>query len=262
MKRLILLLIVVILAAACSSNEDDALPTEFQLAAEETEEVAVVPTETEIAPSVTPEPTEPPTEEAETATPTDVPPTNTPAPTRTPTHTPAPTNTPVPPTLAADEIPTFSTLTPLPAGSIGQPPATPLVMADVVITERQLQTELDGMIAGIGYIESALLDFIPGDDQGIRVRLTASGGQALVTGDVFIRFDAQDGFVAISVRDILVGSGDPPERYVEIVVGELVPLVIDAFDAILQRRLGPGQDLATLTMTETTMEISLLVPSR
>jgi hypothetical protein len=263
MMRLLLLCVCSgLLIAACSPGGDDVndvLPTVFEFPTD-------APTEAGAQVEVTEETT---AEETEEATDTPQPsatstqrPSDTPAPTVTPTNTatPNPTLLHITTLTAVAEMPRFYTLTPQPAGAPEQP--TPLVLADVVITRQQLQDEVDLRIAETNMIESAQLSFVPGDGQGIRVGLVASGGQALVSGDVFVSFEVFGGLVAIGVTDIVVGSGDPPERFAEIASIDLVETIVDSFDSILRRRLGDDQDMETLVFTQNAMNITLLVPER
>jgi len=240
-----LLLIVVMVSAACQPAPEPnlELPT-----------LAVLPSLT---------PSEEPTM---TATLTQTPrPTNTPAPTLTstplPTNTPRPTNTQASldptaaeaatSTAAAQEVPRFATLTP--SGN----DAPPQVMADVVITEAQFQEALDQQIATISSIQTARVDFVP---EGIRVDLTALGGEAFITGRVMIDIQIAGSFATISISDIQVNAPEPPEAYVEVVSGQFFSAMIMTLDSILGERLGEEHNLENLVMTNTTMELYLLVP--
>jgi len=248
------LLIALLLAAACqpAAPENQVLPT-----------LAVLP-------SLTPSdaPTETPTE-----TETPGPPTDTPMPSVTPTQTLFPTFTPtnrptavpqetVEPTQAAVatgtaavlEAPRFSTLTP---GGNTQPDATPQVIADVTITEAQFQEEVNAQIGNYPSVQRARIDFVPG---GINVELTASGGQALITGNVFVSVELTGSFATISIGEITVNAPEPPEAYVETVTGDFFALMVSALDSILTQRVGEENDLENIVMTDTAMEISLLVP--
>jgi hypothetical protein len=250
---------LMLIIAACAGGNDGDLPTAFEFPTEAPETAA---------PAQQAADTEEPAEAAESPTPTitDTPgPTNTPTQTQPPTITPTATHTPtITPTmtLPAAELPRFSTFTPPPPGAQVQPPATPLVMADVVITRQQLQDEVDQRIASISAIEAATIDFEPDDPQGIHVALTASGGDALITGDIFIAFDLLGDIVAIHVAEIRVSAAEPPPAYAQLVNNQLLPLIIDAFDSILKWQLGEEQDLASLRFTREAMEISLRVPLR
>ncbi len=246
------LLITIFLAAACqpASTETPVLPT-----------LAVLPSLT-------------PTETA-TSTPTE---TETPGPTNTPTitltHTPFPTftatsrpsETPretVEPTQAAVatstaailEAPVFSTLTPggnLPAGS------TPQVIADLIITEGQFQEEVNAQMGAYPSIQRSRADFVPG---GINVELTALGGEALITGNVFLSIEMTGlGAAQITIGDITVNAPEPPEAYMETVNGDFFTLMVSVLDAILTQRLGEEHNLENIIVTDTAMEVSLLVP--
>ena len=161
MQKFALLLLLILAACQPAAQEGDDLPT-----------LAALPTD---APTAAP--TLPPTQ-------TDTPaPTTTPAPSATPTR--RPTFTPIPPdtrvptqplptatpdiavtqTRAVENAPRFSTLTPAPGGD-GR---APQVMADVVITERELHEEVSRRDEGIDSIQTARVDFGP---EGIEVQLT------------------------------------------------------------------------------------------
>ena len=256
MKRLYAALVLILIAAACqpSSNESQDLPT-----------IAVIDTAT---PTDTPPPS-----------PTDPPPSETPLPSDTPipsatspaTTTPTITNTPGPtfdPTLAAIgtgtagaiEAPVFSTFTPVSAGSSNAvPTTTPHLIADVVISERQFQEEVDRLVAAMPAVERARVDFIP---DAIDVEVTALGGAAFTTGHVIISIVQTGSFATITISDITVsGGGEPPEAFVELATGDFFFMLVDAFDGILGQRLGDDHDLEKIVVTDETMEISLIVPA-
>jgi hypothetical protein len=212
------------------------------------------------------------TEPTEAVQPSDTPaPSRTPVPTRTPTllptETPRPTQPPPPtsePTLAAAssataavlEAPRFSTFTPAPPGS-SPPPGTPQQIADVVITEAQFQEEVNLKITTYESMQMARVDFVPG---GINVDLTALGGEAFISGRVFVSITVSGGIAAISPTEITVNAPEPPEAYVVTVSGDFTLLMIDVMDTILRARLGPDQDLENIVMTDREMLITLLVP--
>lgn len=267
MKFLFLLISIVMLifAAGCDTGGDDddnVLPTVMELPTDEvqsaTEGPSAVLTETETsAPTDTLEPTL-------TSTPQ---PTNTPVPTIMSSATPSLNPTRVvelSATAAILEAPRLSTLTPVPIGADVQPPVytIPVLAADVVITEQQFQEEVSLRVAANPKIQSAGIDFVTGNPSGILVRLTATGGQAFVTGDVFVSFQLSGGLLAISILDISVGSGEPPQSFVDIVQNDLFQLIVDSFDAIITQRLGTDHDLEQITFTDTTMDIMLLVPEQ
>lgn len=183
------------------------------------------------------------------------------------TSTPLPTNTPRPTetqkpldstavgvatsTAAAQELPRFSTLTP----SGNDAPAQ--VIADVVITEAQFQEALDQQIASMPSIQTARVDFVP---EGILVELTALGGEAYITGRVMVDIQIAGSFATISIGDIQVNGPEPPETYVQVVSGEFIPAMLATLDSILNERLGEEHNLEDLVMTNTSMELYLLVP--
>jgi hypothetical protein len=130
-------------------------------------------------------------------------------------------------------------------------------MADVVITEQQFQDELNVQLDGIESIQRARVDFIP---TGIAVELTATGGQAFITGNVIVSIQLTGSFATISLADIIVNAPEPPEAYVQTITTDFFPAMIGTLDAILARRLGEEHNLQNLVMTDTTMELFLLVP--
>lgn len=245
MRRFYFFVVFILIAAACQPAPQPRL---------ELPTLAVLP-------SLTPsdEPTNTPTV---TLTPR---PSDTPAPTLT--STPPPTDTPRPtqtralldPTAAGNatstaivqEAPRLSTLTPSANGESDQ------VVADVVITEAQFQEELDQQIADKSSIQSARVDFVP---EGILVELTALGGQAFITGRVIVDIQIAGTFATISIGDIQVNAPEPPEAYVQVVGTDFFSAMLATLDSILAERLGEEHNLQDLVMTNTAMELYLLVP--
>lgn len=244
--RFALLSVVMIAVAACQPGAPaQTLPT-----------LAVLPSLTLTnASTVTPTDTAAP---SETITPAPQV-TSTSAPTHTqtpfPTATPVPSNTPTvmaaaSATAAVLEAPVFSTLRP-------NARSTPQVQADVIITEAQFQEALDAQIAGSDAIQSARVDFLPG---GIDVELTALGGEAFITGNVTLAVELTGSFIAISPVNISVNAPEPPPAYVEIVNSAFLSLILTTLDTLLNERLGTDHDLESLTLTDSQMDIRLLVP--
>lgn len=224
--------------------------------------LAVLPSST---PSDTPLP--PPTDTdtpTATATATDRPlPSRTPFPSDTPRPTITPSRTVEPTGAAAGtatqgvlEQPTFATFTPAPPGTL-PPPGTPQQVADVIITEQQFQEEVNQQISAYPTLQRAVVDFAP---DGIHTQLTALGGQAFITGDVLLSILVSNGVAAISPTQITVNAPEPPEAYVEAVNGDFFIMMVNVLDTILKQRLGLQQDLENIVMTESTMEVTLLVP--
>lgn len=245
--------------SGASDGTDAPLPTELEfptVTASLTSAASFVPSVTALpaSPSVMPS-------ETDTATPAI---SDTPLPTIPPTltRTPDPTRAAeITATQVAIVAPIISTLTPIPPGSDSEPLVIPLVMADVVITEAQFQAELDGRLPDNPAIDALQADFISGEPSGVRISMRASGGEAMVRGDVFVVFQLlSGGVVAISVTDISVGSGEPPAGFVDIAQNDLFELVFESFDAILTRRLGEDHDLEDITFTDDAMQITLLIP--
>ncbi|NWG16187.1 MAG: hypothetical protein HXY41_06085 [Chloroflexi bacterium] len=252
MRFVPLALALLVMAAACApaaqTTEPD-LPTLAVLP-------SVTPTDTPAIPTDTRAPTDTP---FSTAVPTL---TSTPRPTRTPRPTDAPPAT-VPPTLAAVgtatqavlEAPRFSTFTPAPDGLL--PTGTPKQLADVVITEAQFQEEVDRRVADLPSIDRAIVDFVPG---GIQVELTALGGEALTTGIVLVTVELTGSFATIAIGDIQVNAPEPPQVYVQVVSSDFFAMMLDSLDSILKQRLGPNQQLRDIAVTDSVIEVTLLVP--
>lgn len=276
MPRVILLILccVMLLSACATATDNDELPT-----------VAALPTETateEILPTDTPEPPTETPSPTETFTPS---PTNTatitptPSDTMTPTatRTPAATSTPRPVTQSASvatvEPPRISTLTPAPvtggnSGGVVAPPQ-PVVVADIIITERQMQTEVSRLLSKYLDIENAIVSFAAGE--GINVEMSARAGGAISTGTVLIRFtlvgEAGTGtrFLQVTIADpeefVMSGGGMPSDEFVNVAYGELFSMIGEAFGTILDERLGTGQhDLEFIQITDDEMGVSLYVP--
>lgn len=276
MRLIIFALIMASMLVACDSSGDNSeatqdltLPTRAVLP-DVTDEVTTEVTQVTDEPTATDEPTDIPTDTPEpiatnTSQPTATntrPATATSAPLATLTFTPA-LDIPASQTAQVIEAPVFSTLTPIPipAGGTALPTATlQVIAADIVITTQQFQEELDLLTEQMPEINSARLSFATGETQGVMINLSARGGQALTNGNVLITFQQSGSQVLIGVGEINVGSGTPPQRYVEIVNNQLYFAVLDAFDAILTQRLGERHDLQSIVFTATEMQIMLLVP--
>ncbi len=256
-NRLLAALLAAVLLAACQPQpEPPPLPTLAVL-----DETAAQPTPTqESAPA------------AEAAAASDTPQAP-PAPSDTPTalasatlipsatFTPPPPTAP-PPTATLDLPPTptlpavrISTVTPPPGGAV----STPLALADLVITERQFQNEIDRRVPSIDTIQRVRIDFTP---QSINAELTALGGAAFVTGNVQLNIQIQGGFAVITIGDITVNAPEPPPTYIEVASREFFSLLIDALDTLLNSRLAGEFDLQELTLTDDTIEVRLLIPAR
>jgi len=264
----------VVLISACQPTQPE-LPT-----------MAALPTD---IPTDTPPPTDTPTDTAtELPTSTDTPtvtftPTREPSPTTRPTRTPFPTITPTPfvteapnpntiriltATAAIVEAPTLATLTPIPAGAqvTARPTSTgtPLVTADVIITETQFQDQLELILIENESIDSLEVDFQPNT---IKITMTASGGAAFSSGTILFGLqiiDAQEFNKALimTIDDIsMQGGGEIPEAFFEVATGDLYVSLYDSLDSILDKRLGrDDHDLENLTLTDSSMDVFLYVP--
>ncbi|MFQ3648365.1 MAG: hypothetical protein SNJ54_17030 [Anaerolineae bacterium] len=267
MMRLILLGLLALAVASCTPSEEP-LPT-------------LVPTLTPSPEPPTPEPTATAThtatltlEPSATATFT---PTRTPTATFTPsaTLTPSATFTATPnPTLVAAvsataleaQRPVIATFTPAPPGVLARPTSTgtPQVIADVVITEVQFQQEVSRLLQDKPGVDQIEIDFTP---QGVRVTLSALGGQAIASGEFTVYFSmSQPGFnnlltvYADSPEAFqMVGGLPPSDAFVNVAYLEVVPAIFTAFDNILNQRLGQGRhNLDNLILTDREMLVTLL----
>lgn len=272
MKHLVMVGIACVLIASCSPA-DNSLPT-------------LVPsiTPTEPAPTSTSTPSPVPTTQVPTATYTHTPTltltplpaaTTTPTPSATPTE--APTETAAPPTANPTanaqasatafiiEAPRLATFTPVPPGITARPTSTgtPQVVADVIIFEWQMQEEVDIALANDSRVQEALVDFTP---EGVRITLSAAGGEAVTSGSFMIYFRAAGGgfqnFLQISADSSdqfqMLSGGPAPDAFVQVAYEAVVPAVFQSFDKILNQRLGQGRhDLERLVMDDQQMYITL-----
>ena len=276
MRRIALILSVALLATACQQN-DVVIPTLRVLPSvtpSATLTLTLEPTET-LAPTDTPEPTATYTE------------TEIPTETFTPSNTPTPSRTPIPSATANAtnaamgtstaqvlEAPVFSTFTPPPPGIIvavrPTSTGTPQVVADVIITQSQYQEEVNRLLADNPDVSQAEVVLA---EEGVFVNLTATGGDAFATGRFLIRFDLSTGMGGDSFNNIVVvqpvspaefemqGGGLPSETFVGVAYGDVTEAVFEAFNSILNQRLGEGNhNLEFVTLENGRMLISLLVP--
>lgn len=270
--RLTALIILSLLLAGCAPA-DNSLPTLVPTLTPS----SLPPTET-LPPSVVP-PTSIPTI---TLTPRPSA-TFTPLPTITLTFTPSPTAvdtiTPTPTvnvtafaaasaTAFTIERPVLVTLTPVPLGVVARPTSTgtPEVIADVVITEAQYQEELDRLLADADDITDAQVDFVAGR---ITVLLSARTRQAITSGSFAVFFDpSSQGFNNILTvyadnpeAFVMSDGGLPGEDFIAVAYEKVVPAVFEAFNTILNQRLGEGNhDLDSLVITNDSLQITLYVP--
>lgn len=265
-------ILVLLVLSACQPASDDALPTLAQL-----------PT-TEPSPTLSPTP-----EDTRTPTPSPTPedtatPTPSPTSTTTPTltRTPTPTQTLIPAvantaaavssaTAVVLEQPTLSTFTPIPPGVVvrARPTSTgtPEVNADVVITQIQLQEEVDRIIITNRSPSLINVNIIDG---GIDLVITApDDAGATTTGTVFVAFQMS----MVGLNNVLIAQpvppddfrmfdGEfPPDAFIDVAYTEAVPALFQAFDDILNYRLGQGQhDLENVTFIDDAMLVTLVVP--
>lgn len=260
---LALIIMVVITACQAEPTEEAELPTLF-----------VIPTET-ATPSITPSPTV-----TESSTPV---PTNTPQPTRTPSNTPTvtPSQTPIPPdtatpeptfdltrafigtsTAEVEEAPIFATFTPASSGSIQLATGTPQMVADLVINEDQFQEEITRLVDLRDDVESAEVDFI--EEAGIAFNITAVTGEgASSTGILFVVVESSNGLLEIYGQPLVEEGEVLSQEFIALVSGPfLIEVVVESLDDILTQRLGETHNLESVVMTETEMQVSLLVPQQ
>lgn len=252
MKFTIPLLALILILAACqpSAQPTDVLPT-----------VAVLPS----GGTPTTVPTEPQTAEAtaETTTELTVEPSVTAGeaivkPTDTPTVTPT-----VEPTQAAIatatekalELPVYATFTAAPAGTL--PPASNFnQVADVLINEKQFQEELNAALPSKPGIQSAVVDFVPG---AIVVKMTTSGFTPII-GTVTIPVTLQNDLASITISGITTEPMPVPQSYIDLSTGDLFVLMVDTLDKIVKSRIGANQKLKSIAVTDTSINVMMLVP--
>lgn len=262
--------LLLVLAACQSAPEEEIVIPTLAVLPTQGEDSAVAEATVSVTADAAVEATEEPTARL-TWTPTMTftpPPSSTPLPTRTPDLTRAAVGTA---TAAAIEAPILSTLTPTPTGEGGQNgsataadegegtpvAAVPEVAADLVITEPQFQQQLDLLLQDIPEVERAVVNFVPG---ALEIRLTASGGEALVTGLVTIDINVSEGFATFSPGEIETGGVDVPDEYVDVVYGDFFLAIARTLDEIRIQRVGEESRFADLTITDSQILITLLVP--
>ena len=247
----ILIALAGLVITACQPTADITLPTQAVLPSatpgeaspEATVQVADTNTPEPSATLATLVPTEAPTEESEATEETEAPP---------------PSATPIPQvTIEIREEVRFATLTPAPEGDNQPIRTTPVVMADVVITQGDFQRAMDVALEGNDAIQGAEIDFVP---DGIDVELTALGGAAYITGRVKVLIEMSGSFASITISDIQVNAAEPPEAYLEVVNEQFFGLLIQVFDTLLTERVGEGHDLENIVLNDQAMEVFLLVP--
>jgi hypothetical protein len=254
MKRLwIFIVLVGLFIAACQPTADITLPTQASLPSLTPGEASPEATAQMVADTDTPEPSATPvpatlaptetTEETDATVEAE-------APTATPTSIPAVT-------IEMREEVRFATLTPAPQGDNQPIRTTPVVMADVVITQGDFQRAMDAALVDNETIQGAEIDFVSG---GIDVELTALGGVAYITGRVKVQIQMSGSFASITIGDVQVNAAEPPEAYLEVVNGEFFGLLIQVFDALLTERVGEGHDLENILLNDQAMQVFLLVP--
>jgi hypothetical protein len=255
-------LVLLILLAACQSAETETpvLPTQMVLPTLIPSNTPTLPPSETPTPSLTPTPTNTPT------------PTMTFTPSKTPTNTPVPSNTPNPTSAAVltstaviEQRPIIATLTPPPPGSVFVPTTTPVVLADVRITEAQFQQQINDRIKDMSNVQSALVNFVAaqGDQPaGIKILLTAdAGNNVFATGTLFIPVPTSTDFIEFQGQLIVDPNAPPPsDEFIQFATGDFFVMVIQTLDGILKQRLGDQQDLQMIRMTNDALEITLLVP--
>ena len=260
MRRLLILVLMASLMLVACQAEPTAEP--------ELPTLAVLPSETP-SPTITASPT---ATETSTSQPTRAP-SQTPSNTPTETIIPPDTATPEPTfdltrafvgtsTAEVEEAPVFATFTPATSGVVRIATGTPQMLADLVINERQFQEEITRLVALRDDIDSVEIDFI--EEAGIAFNITAkSGSGAISTGVLFIVVEAANGFATIEGFPIVEEGEVLPQDFLVLITGPfLIEVVVPALDDILQQRLGDTHNLETIIMTDTEMQVSLLVPQQ
>ncbi len=268
MKLTIPLLTLILMLAACqpSTNPTEVLPTVAALPNSSTAEVTAESTATEAKTAeVTSEVTAQQTAEVTEAALPGILPSDTPQPTSTATVTPRPmTATPtVEPTQAAIgtatqailERPSYATFTAAPAGTL--PPASNFKqVADVTITEEQFQEEVNLKLLSTQTIQSAVVDFVPG---AIKVQMTTSGATP-ISGTVTIPVTLVNDLASITISDIQTDQQPTPQSYIDVATGDLFVMMINMLDTIVKARIGPQQKLKSIAVTDSAIEVMMLVP--
>ena len=266
MKFTIPLLALILILAACqpTTTPTETLPTIAVLdavTAEVTEAQTVEAQTAEVTIEVTSESTVEATEAiispdmpTDTAEPTN-PATVTPRPV-TPTQTIEPTQAAIgTATQAVLEAPRYATFTAAPLGTI--PPTSSLKqVADVVINEQQFQEEVNLNLLTSSSMQSAVIDFVPG---AIKVQMTTSG-ETPISGTVTIPVTLVNDLASITISDITSDQQPVPQSYVDVATGDLFTLMLETLDKIVKTRIGPQQKLKTMAVTDTAIEVVMLVP--
>ena len=255
MKFTIPLLALILVLAACqpSAQPTDVLPTAAVLPSAVTN--SPVPTEAQTA-EATSESTAEETEAAIPETDTETPvPSDTPTSTTRPmtaTHTLEATQAAIGTATAA---PHYATFTAAPAGTL--PAASGLnQVADVTVSEQQFHEAIDAQIGSIPSIQSAVVDFVPGE---IHVKMITSGATP-VTGTVIIPVTLVDNLASITISDITSDQDPVPQGYMDVATGDLFQLMVNTLDKIVKARIGPEQKLKNIVITDTAIEVTMLVP--
>lgn len=265
MRRLLILALMTMgLLTACQTASDESeLPT---LAALPSETATLTETP---SPTVTESPTVEPTNTSQPS----FTPSNTP--TDTPTHTPIPpdTATPVPTynvtrafvetsTAAFEEAPVYATFTPATSGTIRIATGTPQMVADLVINERQFQEEITRLVEERDDVESAEVDFI--EETGMAFTIIAKGSAgASSTGVLFVIVESNDGLLEIYGQPLAQEGQVLSQDFIALISGPfLVEVVVSSLDDILTQRLGGIHNLESVVITDTEMQVSLLVPQQ
>ncbi len=268
MKFTIPLLALLLVLAACqpTTTPTETLPTLAVLSGSASVEVTVEASATaaQTAEATIEAIAESTVEATETVISPDFP-TDTPEPTSTFTITPrpvTPTNT-VEPTQAAIgtatqavlEAPHYATFTAAPLGTL--PPTNNLKqVAAVIINEQQFQEEIDLRLLASPNIQSAVVDFVPG---AIKVQMTTSGATP-ISGTVTIPVTLVNDLASITISDITSDQQPVPQSYIDVATGDLFTLMLDTLDKIVKTRIGPQQKLKSMAVTDTAIEVTMLVP--
>ncbi len=250
------------LLAACQPTTEptDVLPT-LAVLSKATDDASATPVATETI-EVTTEITAEVTVEASATNaavpfPTEI---DTQTPTATRTLRPVTATNTVEPTQAAIgtatqavlEAPRYATFTAAPAGTLVAASNLQQV-ADVLITEQQFQEEVDLKLLTTPSIERAIVNFTAG---AIVVQMTADG----VTGTVTIPVTLVNNLASITISSITSDQPTTPQDYIDVATGDLFVTMVNTLDQIVKQRIGAEQKLKSIAVTDSAIEVTLLVP--
>src|SRR5690606_11299257 len=139
------------------------------------------------------------------------------------------------------------------------PPGTPQMAADVVITERQFQEELDIALNEMPEVQNASVDFVDG---GILINLTARvGASASTTAELFINVQVRNGIATLQwCVSVPESAPEPLEELMPFATHVVFLKVVGVFGRILKSRVGATQNLVRMLVSDNDVGVMLLVP--